>query len=163
MDNYLLDADDYKRMSLVNENVEDSIVKVTIQRVQRNILQTVITTPLYNRLLQGVEDNDLNTDEVLLLEDYIQPYLACECDRKMINNVTYQIRNKAVGKGIDPNLNVVSESENLRLDNSIRQDADASKKLLLDYLNDNSDLFPEYIVETCNKSKSSGTNYISFI
>jgi len=163
MDNYLIDADDYKRMSLVNENVEDSIVRVTIQRVQRNILQAVITTPLYNRLLQGVEDNDLNPDEVILLEDYIQPYLACECDRKMINNVTYQIRNKAVGKGIDPNLNVVSESENLRLDNSIRQDAEGSKKLLLDYLNENFELYPEYVVETCNKGKSSGTNYISFI
>jgi hypothetical protein len=150
-------------MSLVNENVEDSIVRVTIQRVQRNILQAVITTPLYNRLLQGVEDNDLNTDEVILLEDYIQPYLACECDRKMINNVTYQIRNKAVGKGIDPNLNVVSESENLRLDNSIRQDAEGSKKLLLDYLNENFELYPEYVVKTCNKGKSSGTNYISFI
>lgn len=163
MDNYLIDADDYKRMSLVNENVEDSIIRVTIQRVQRNILQTIITAPLYERLLQGVEDNDLNSDEVILLEDYIQPYLACECDRKMINNVTYQIRNKAVGKGIDPNLNVVSESENLRLDNSIRQDVEASKKLLVDYLNDNFELYPEYVVETCNKGKSSGTNYISFI
>ena len=147
MDNYLLDADDYKSMSLTNTNVEDSIVRVTIQRVQRHVLQPVLTKPLYERLLQGVEDDDLNSDEVILLEKYIQPYLACECDRKILNNVTYQIRNKALNKGTDQYANPVNESENLRLDNSIRSDIEASRKLLIDYLIENKDFFPEYVVD----------------
>jgi hypothetical protein len=161
MDNYLLDADDYKAMSLTNTNVEDSIVRVTIQRVQRHVLQPVLTKPLYERFLQGVEDNDLNSDEVELLERYIQPYLACECDRKIINNTTYQIRNKAVNKGTDQYANPVNESENLRLDNSIRGDIEASRKLLLDYLIENKDLFPEYVVDC--KPKTDYNLNIGFI
>lgn len=161
MDNYLLDADDFKAMSLTNGNVEDSIIRVTIQRVQRHVLQPVLTKPLYERLLEGVEDNDLNPDEVVLLEKYIQPYLACECDRKIINNVTYQIRNKAVNKGADQYANPVTESENLRLDNSIRGDIEASRKLLLDYLEENKDLFPEYVLDC--KPRTDYNNKISFI
>ncbi len=161
MDNYLLDADDYKLMSLTNTNVEDSIVRVTIQRIQRHVLQPVLTKPLYERFLQGIEDSDLNPDEILLLEKYIQPYLACECDRKIINNVTYQIRNKAVNKGIDQHTSVVSEGENLRLDNSIRGDIEASRKLLVEYLNENAALFPEYVVE-CKPNTNYARN-IGFI
>jgi hypothetical protein len=161
MDSYLLDADDFKAMSLTNTNVEDSIVRVTIQRAQRHVLQPVLTKPLYERLLQGVEDNDLNSDEVTLLEKYIQPYLACECDRKILNNVTYQIRNKSVNKGIDQHATPVNESENLRLDNSIRADIEASRKLLLDYLFENKDLFPEYVVDC--KPKTDYTQNIGFI
>jgi hypothetical protein len=161
MDNYLLDADDYKAMSLTNTNVEDSIVRVTIQRVQRHVLQPVLTKPLYERFLQGVEDNDLNADEVALLEKYIQPYLACECDRKIINNTTYQIRNKAVNKGTDQHATAVNESENLRLDNSIRGDIEASRKLLIDYLHENKDLFPEYVVDC--KPRTDYTQNIGFI
>jgi hypothetical protein len=161
MDSYLLDADDYKLIGLTNTNVEDSIVRVTIQRVQRHVLQPVLTKPLYERLLQGVEDNDLNSDEVTLLEKYIQPYLACECDRKILNNVTYQIRNKSVNKGTDQHATPVNESENLRLDNSIRGDIEASRKLLLEYLRENATLFPEYVVDC--KPKNDYLNNIGFI
>jgi hypothetical protein len=87
--------------------------------------------------------------------------LACECDRKILNNVTYQIRNKALNKGIDQHATPVNESENLRLDNSIRSDIEASRKLLIDYLFENKDLFPEYVVDC--KPKTDYTQNIGFI
>lgn len=144
MDAYLIDSDDLKAISLINNNVEDSIIRVTIQRVQKAVVRPILGTLLYKRLVKGIEDSDLNADEVILLEDYIAPLMAAACDRKAINHTTYQIRNKTTGKGLDPNITAVDQGENLRLDNDIRQDIEVAKDDLIGYLRDNCELYPQY-------------------
>lgn len=168
MDAYLIDSDDLKAISLINNNVEDSIIRVTIQRVQKSIVRPILGTLLYKRLIQGIEDNDLNSDEITLLEDYIAPLMAAACDRKAINHTTYQIRNKTTGKGLDQNITAVDQGENLRLDNDIREDIEVAKADLIGYLKDNCGKYPEYQnpeVSYENKAplKSKKFNGISFI
>ena len=167
-----INTDDLKELGLINNNVEDSILRVIITRVQENIVHPILGTSLYNRLCTGVNDtmsdpqgsNPLNSDEVNLMDNYIIPLMVVACDRKSINATNYQIRNKGVGKGVDPNFQAVQESENLRLDNDIRQDIVVSKNKLIGHLLDNCDLYPEYDQEECNyenikpqKKKSSGS------
>jgi hypothetical protein len=150
MDAYLIDTNSLKKIALINENVEDTIVRVIIQRVQRGVLRPILGTSLYKRLLQGVTNNDFNADESELMNDYIVPLLGVACDRKSINATTYDIRSKTTGKAGDEHITPVSESENLRLDNDIRQDLAVEISSIKGYLMDNQDNFPEYKSFICS-------------
>jgi hypothetical protein len=166
MDPAFINTSDLKELGLINGNVEDSILRVVIQRVQRSVVRPILGTSMYKRICAGINDNDLNSDEVTLMDDYVIPLMVVASDRKSINATNYQIRNKNVGKGTDPNLQSVTESENLRLDNDIRLDIKIAKNELIGYLLDNEDLYPEYKSSECNyeniqpqKSKTKGTNF----
>lgn len=142
MDNQFISTQYLKEIALLNGNVEDSKLKVVIQRVQRSILRPLLGYALYDRINQGIEDNDLTVDERLLMDGYIIPLISIGCDRKAINAITYDIRNKTVGKASDEHITSVSESENLRLDNDIRQDLAIAQRDLTQFLNDNCDTYP---------------------
>jgi hypothetical protein len=160
MNTYLISLSDLKEIALINNNVEDSILRVTLQRVQRYRVKPVITAPLYDRLIEGIENEDLNTDEIKLIEEYIAPFIAVECDRKAINHTTYQIRNKTTGKGTDENITAVNESENLRLDNDVRSDIFSAEQELIDFLRENAVKYPQY---KCPVKRKATVNNISFI
>lgn len=169
MDAYLISADKLKKIALINGNVEDNIINVIIQRVQRTVLRPILGTALYKRLLEGVKNSDLNAYEKELLDDYIAPLMSVACDRKSINALTYEIRSKTVGKAQDEHIIPVNESENLRLDNDIRQDFYTEKSTLKGYLVDNCENFPEYKEFVHNKENippeklKTGKNNVSFI
>ncbi len=142
MDNQFITTEYLKEISLINGNVEDSKLKVVIQRVQRSIVRPLLGYALYERLNQGITDDDLTTDEKLLMDKYIIPVISIGCDRKSINAITYDIRNKTVGKAKDEHIDPVNESENLRLDNDIRQDLAIAQKDLTNFLYENADTYP---------------------
>jgi len=165
MDAAFINTAQLKKLGLINGNVEDSDLRVIIQRAQTTEIQPLIGTSLYNRIVSGINSDDLNANERLLMDDYILPLMVLLCDRRAINVTTYQIRNKTTGKGVDENITPVTESENLRLDNQIRQDAKVPTSKLVGYLLDNCDLYPEYDSEECNyeniqpqKRKTAGRN-----
>ena len=72
---YMIDTDDLKEIALINKNVEDSIINVVIQRVQKGVVRPVLGTALYDRLLTGIDADDLNSDEIELMENYVIPLL----------------------------------------------------------------------------------------
>ncbi|NOQ49398.1 MAG: hypothetical protein GQ553_01850 [Nitrosomonadaceae bacterium] len=139
-----------KKEGLINGNVEDSILRVVIQRVQRSVVRPLLGTSLYNRIVTGITDDDLNADEKVLMDDYVTPLMVVACDRASIDATNYQIRNKSVSTGVDADFKSVTESENLRLDNSIRQSITIEQNTLIDYLLDNCDLYPEYNNAECS-------------
>jgi len=175
MDSYFIDIDDLKDIALINRNVNDEILKVIVQRVQKAVIRPVTGTALYKRLSQGIDDtinagpNPLNNNEKLLLNDYIHPLLAAACDRKAINALTYEIRSKTVGKAQDEHIQAVLESENLRLDNDIRQDVRVARDELIAFLKDNCDDYPEYKTFTLNNENikpdknDGGASTVAFI
>ena len=139
-----------KREGLINGNVEDTILRVVIQRVQRSVVRPLLGTSLYNRIVTGITDDDLNADEKTLMDDYVTPLMVVACDRASIDATNYQIRNKSVSTGVDKDFKSVTESENLRLDNSIRQSITIEQNTLIDYLLDNCKLYPEYDNAECS-------------
>jgi hypothetical protein len=127
-----------KDISYIDKNVEDSILKITIQRVQDNIIQPIIGTSLYKRLLAGIIANDLNSDEDTLLNDYIAPCIASACDYKIIYPNIYKTRNKTVGANRD------------ELRNEYRKDFEPYRLALIGFLKDNETLYPEYYNWVCS-------------
>lgn len=146
-----------KKEGLINGNVEDSILKVVIKNTQRYVVRPLLGTSLYKRLLIGIDfanglgaGPELTANERILMDEYVTPLMVVACDRASIDATTYQIRNKSTSKGSDKDFETVSESENLRLDNSIRPYIKMEQNTLIDYLLDNCDLYPEYNNAECS-------------
>jgi hypothetical protein len=139
-----------KDISYIDKNVEDSILKITIQRVQDNIIQPIIGTSLYKRLLAGITANDLNSDEETLLNDYIAPCIASACDYKIIYPAIYKTRNKTVGANRDEIMTNAGTSEATELRNEYRKDFEPYRLALIGFLKDNETLYPEYYNWVCS-------------
>jgi len=136
--------------SLINGNVEDSILTVVIDRTQRAAIEPLIGTSLYNRLIAGIIADDLNPDEKTLLDDYISQVMYTACDVRAVIPVLFQTRNKAVSKGTDPTATPVQISEATKVTDEMRTDVNVAKKRLVGYLLDNCELYPEYDSAECS-------------
>lgn len=141
---FLISAYNLKELSLIHGNVEDSILTPTIRIVQDTTIEPIIGTSLYTRLLEGIDANDLNADEVLLMDSYIIPVLAMGCNSETVLTTTYQLRNKATGITNDEWLKGASESEINRIQDNFRSKLEHYRQKLINYLKFNSGLYPEY-------------------
>ena len=150
MNAYLITTANVKKIAYIQGNVEDSILSITIKRVQDNIIQPIIGTSLYKRLLAGITANDLNADEQTLLDDYIAPCIASACDYKIIYPLATKTRNKTVGSNNDEIMNTASLEAQTQLRNEYRKDFEPYRLALIGYLKDNETLFPEYYNWVCS-------------
>ena len=144
MNAFLIDIQTIKKIGFVNSNVENNIISTTLRRVQDTMLRPITGSSLYTRLSQGVDASDLNTNEQILLNDYILPVLVAGVDLRIVNHLTYEIRSKTVGTLRDDDITPITESENNRLSDDLRADFNTYRKTLVAYLCKNSELFPEY-------------------
>lgn len=140
----LINAYNLKQLSLIHGNVEDSILTPVIRIVQDTMIEPIIGTSLYTRLLEGIDADDLNADEVILMDTYITPVLAMGCNIEAVTMTTYQIRNKGTVLTNDEYSRSTSESEINRLQDSFRSKFEHYRQKLIQYLKYNSNLYPEY-------------------
>ncbi len=148
---YLISTVGVKEFGYLTDNVRDSLLNVIIRRVQDTVIQPIIGTTLFKRLLEGIDNDDLNADETELLNDYIAPCIAAACDRKSINALTYELRSESAAKAQDPHLTPVSETENLKFTDDITKDVYHYRRQLIGFLKDNEDKFPQYKDYECNE------------
>jgi hypothetical protein len=147
---FLIDLDKLKKIGYVNKNVENNILATVLRRVQDTMLEPIIGTSMYKRLLQGVKDSDLNSNEVILMNDYIAPYLTSAVDVRSINALTYEIRSKTAGKARDEHIEPVTIPENILFSDDLRGDVEVYRQKLIGYLKDNCELYPEYKNFVCS-------------
>lgn len=168
MEASLISTDKLKKRGYIHGNVEDSVLRTLIIRVQDTIVEPVLGTPLFKRLLAGIDADDLNADEITLMDDYIVPVMVAGCDYRSVGVITYQIRNKSVGLTQDEHLKAVSESENVRIKDELQSDMNHYKERLIGYLKDNYTLYPEYTecsgnYEDLNPTKKTVKSNISIL
>ena len=68
-----------KSYTNINKNVDMDVLKAEIQIAQDIDLQTVLGTKFYKSLMAKVHSDGTNTftpDELILVNEYIQPYLV---------------------------------------------------------------------------------------
>lgn len=150
MESSLISTEKIKKRGYIHGNVEDSLLRTIIQRVQDRMVEPIIGTPLFKRLLTGIDDNDLTANEITLMDNYIVPVMVAGCDYRSVNPITYEIRNKAVGTTRDEHLSPVTESENVRLKDELLSDLKFYQERLIGYLKDNETTFPLYATCTDN-------------
>ncbi len=138
----LIDVEGIKKFGYVHDNVLPKTITVTIQRVQLTMLRKLMGATAYDALILAVSASlpptapivPLTADQIVLIEEYIQPYLAACVDYKIVYPLTYRARSKSVGKGTDDNHEPSAVEELVKLKDQMLKDVDAFADLLLEKL-----------------------------
>jgi len=148
----------------INENLDVELLLPNIQ-VSQDYLQSAIGTKLYKHLLNAIENNTLNSDEVILLEDYIQPTLLHRSYYEAIPSLWIRVMNKGIIQGNTEQGTSIDAGSMKYLRNIQENRYQFYNQRLLDWLNAKSNLYPQYT--TTNSSDGgmspSDQNYFSGI
>lgn len=141
---FLIETEVIKELGFIQGNVSDELIAPTLRRVQDIELKKIIGSELFNRLLDGVNNDNLTTDEESLLNSYIRDLLVSACDQKIVNHLIFQLRNSAAGTSKDSFITPLSKDERVTLLDDLRKDKEVYSQNLANHLKDNQDKFPQY-------------------
>ena len=90
-----------KSYTNINKNVDMDVLKAEIQIAQDIDLQTILGTKFYKQLLSKVTatGNTFNVDELVLVNEYIQPYLVQTAYFNAMPQIMYRTVNRGVQQG----------------------------------------------------------------
>jgi len=153
-------AEDLKRNTILDGNVDTDKFMNYIKIAQEIHIQNYLGTDLYRRLQAGIIANDLNSNEITLINDYIQDALIHFAGAEYLPFAAYTVGNGGVFKHVSDNSISVDKSEVDYLVQKERDFAQYYTQRLVDYLCDNSQLYPEFSTNTDNKINPDSTvNY----
>lgn len=146
MNKTLLTSEKYiKGITPIDENMAGSYLLDAVLVAQEEDLQTIIGTALLRKLQSLIEDGKIgeveNNAYKVLLDDYIQPYLAYDSVVRVIPVVGTKLVNMGVMKAYDDKLTNVQDGE--AVENWFVNRADFRRLFLIKWLDVNRGLFPE--------------------
>lgn len=142
---YFISPDGLKsHPSFIQKNIEDSVLAPTILRVQDTMICPIIGQRLFNRLVAGVNDNDLTTAEETLINDYLIDAIIVGCEMGAVVHTTKRIRNKGTGNIQDEAFRPLEDASAGRLTDKLRADFEVYRQRIICYMKDNYLLYPEY-------------------
>lgn len=150
MENALISIDKLKKRGFIHYNVEDGLISPIIIAVQDSIVEPLVGTTLFKRLLQGINDSDLKPDEIILMDKYVVPVMVSGCNVHAVNIVSVQVRNKGAGKFKDEKFEAVSHQDKIDLKNQYEKYLKIYERRLVGYLRDNCQLYPQYNEAECS-------------
>ena len=137
--------EELKRKSIIDGNVDTDKLVQFVEVAQDTVIQNYLGTKLYNTLQAGVIGNNLSANNATLVNTYIKPMLIWYTQATYLPYAAYQISNGGIYKHNSENATSVSESEITKLTRHATETADFYAKRFLDYMNDKSELYPDYI------------------
>jgi hypothetical protein len=125
-----------KSFTNINKNVDMDVLKAEIQIAQDIDLQTILGTKFYNHLLTCVtpSGNTFNADELILVNDYIAPFLIQQAYFQAIPHIMYRSMNRAIVQGQMENAEPVNIETMKYLRGIQKQRSDFYMTRLQDYL-----------------------------
>jgi len=139
-----------KAQGLINDNVDMKTLTPTIKLCQEKYLTLILGTGLYVDLQNKINNYNgigLNSDEVSLLNMYIQPLMVWAVMSEAPIYITYKFMNRGVGTTADSDATKgVSQKELEMLVDKARQNKDWYQAHLIRFLINNQNLFPKYFV-----------------
>jgi len=147
---FLISTNTLKDITLIENNVESNKLTIMINRVQDLYLEPILGTPLFKKLLDDVENNDISGIYQTLVENYIYDFIGVCCELEYMVEGNNKVMNSGVGQINPDNINVNSRSENnVAYDNKMKHKARYQNRLV-GFLKDNEDDLPEYKERNCN-------------
>jgi len=144
MRTYLISMAVVKDYSIIDENVEDKVLKTSIYEAQEQYLEPILGTTLYNKLLADTEAKVLHSDYQDLIVNHVWDFLIPAVQYKLTLNLIYRYTNKSIVK----DNNEISTSISLQELNVRRQELEQSMKYhqqkLILHLQNNTAKYPEY-------------------
>jgi len=108
---YFLSEETLKERTVVSAHVDTKLLNQAIWDVQERVMQPILGTTLYNRLVAGIDAEDLTAEETTLLEDYLTNAMLFYVIAELPYMLGYKFHNKNVLKKTAENAEAASMSE----------------------------------------------------
>lgn len=145
----LISEQKLKNFTNINKNVDMDILKSECQIGQEIDLQTILGSKFYHHLLDQVQatGNTFNADELILVNEYIAPFLIQTAYYQAIPHIMYRTMNRGIVQGTMENASSVDIETMKYLRSLQKQRADFYAQRLLDYLltGRGQNKFPDYL------------------
>lgn len=159
----LIDLDTLKSLSLIHGNVENDILTNSLIRSQDMVLQPIIGSSLYKRLLAGVLANDLTVLENTLIDDYIAQVISIAVEIRTIDVASKEIRNVGYAQSSDASFQIDNDNGKERGKDISNKDLEFYKDRLRLYLDEKRLLYPLYDqFDSYGVAKEGNTNSYSY-
>jgi hypothetical protein len=137
----LIDFSYFSAYSPVPNNFNWDDIRPFVSIAEEVWVVDILGRKLYNELLEQVQNNNLTGENsTLLLKIY--PYLSMAIVFESMPFLAYNITEKGVTKGKSDNSEPISNSELINMQNHIRTQLEVLKRMLKNFLNENSDCYP---------------------
>ena len=146
---------DLIKNSIIDGNTDVDKLLPFIKIAQQIDIQNLLGTDLYNRISADITSGasggtGLTGNYLTLVNTYVQPTLIWFAQMNYIPFAAYSIKNGGVFKGSSETAETVNKNEVDYLVDKAREYANYYSTRLVDYLQFNTDLFPEYNSNTDN-------------
>ena len=133
-----------KNNTVIDENVDMRIILPSIADAQELRIHPILGSPLYDDLKAKITATTLTANDIILLDDYIAPcmlqWTLYECSVSML----FKYRNRSVNTGGGENFTPISYEDLQFLRDDWKSKAEEREQRLINYLIDNSSLYPKY-------------------
>lgn len=155
MNNILLISEKtIKENSLVSNNVDSKYIQNAIRTAQDLSLLPIIGQKLFERLCDGVANNNLNELETELISTYIQPVLINAVMSDLVLQLSYKFRNLGAVQTVDTNVIIPSLTDLEYIRNDYSMKCTFYQNRLSDFLEANCTKFSQYPGCECGKLKA---------
>ena len=133
-----------KQWTQLDDNVRLNEITPHILQASDIYIQNLVGSKLYARLQAGIIANDLNTDEKLLLDDYIGKTLMQYALYMILPSIKYKVVNQGIVNGTSEETAPTTLEELRYLRGTVLDTAEFYATSLVEFFRDNPGMFPEY-------------------
>ena len=135
---------DLIKNSIIDGNVDTDKFIQFIKVAQETEIRNYLGSKLYNKISTDISGSGLSGNYETLVNTYVQPMLIWFAQAEYYPYAAYQLKQGGIFKGNSENAESVSKEEVDYLVNKARNTAEYYVQRFLDYIDNNSNLFPEY-------------------
>lgn len=140
----MIDLDYIKQTTIINDNVDDDLLKHSIVEVQDIYIKPILGTRLYDKLISDIDAQSVTGVYQTLINDYISKAIRQWIIHEVTIDLNYKYTNKAISKQSSDNSESIDTSDVIYLRNQRRNKAEFYSNRITEYLCENETLFIEY-------------------
>ena len=142
------DEDKLKSSTAINYNVDTAFLLPFLKIAQDKNMQVILGTDLYKKLQSDIDGGTLSGNYKNLVDDYIQDSIIHYALVEALPFISFQIKNGSVTQKNSENGTAASKSDLNWLIQKERDTAEFYGQRIVDYLCENSSIFPEYMTNS---------------
>jgi hypothetical protein len=141
---YLIETSKLKENSIIENTVDEKLIRITLQNVQDTILQPLLTAPLFKKILEGAQGDTLTPEYRQFILEYVHPVLIAGVTLNISDNLIYKYTAMGVNKESAESSQTINSTEHSSLKKEKERILIFHSNALQDYLEKNRSKFPEF-------------------
>lgn len=145
-----ISEDKLKNSTIINLNVDNSLLTVPIKTAQMKYIMPVLGSELFQQIQLQISGNSVTALNSTLLDNYITPALLYFAAAEATPFIQYQFRNGGLNKLTGENFIPAELKEIDYIVQNLLNTAEFHAQRLIDYLRQNESSYPLYAVNSSN-------------